>query len=103
MPPGRGSSVAAWPIQRTALAGSVKNSKTVSGLASMRMSHSTTWLVPASTLPPLLGFRLALELLQAERPKALEELPQLLQSLGAGAVEAPCPFAALGQEAGLLQ
>src|SRR3954452_22851195 len=98
MPPGRGSSVALAPFQRTIFAGSVKKSNTVSGLASMRTSRSMACVcsVPASTFPPLLGFRLALELLQAECPETLEELPQLFQSLGAGAVEAPGSFAALG-------
>jgi hypothetical protein len=51
----------------------------------------------------LFGFRLSLELLQAECPEALEELAQLFQSLGAGAVEAPGSFPTLGHEAGLLQ
>src|SRR3954447_480662 len=104
MPPGRGSSVALLPIQRTAFTGSVKNSKTVSGLASIRTSHSTTIeLVLASTLLPFLCFRLALQLRQAERPEALEELLELLQALRPGAVEAPRSLAPLAHETGLLQ
>src|SRR3954454_8161608 len=104
MPPGRGSSVALLPIQRTAFTGSVKNSKTVSGLASIRTSHSTTIeLVLASTLLPFLCFRLTLQLRQAERPEALEELLELLQALRPGAVEAPRSLAPLTHETGLLE
>src|SRR4051794_28510185 len=103
-PPGRGSSVAVAPFQRTIFAGSVKNSKTVSGAASIWTSRSTfsVWLVPASTLLPFLGFSLALQLGEAECPEALEELLELLESLRTGAVEAPCPLAPLAHETGLL-
>src|SRR3954447_23841840 len=92
-PPGRGSSVAATPIQRTALTGSVKNSNTVSGVASILTSRSTTRarLVPASTLLPFLGFRLALELGQAEGPEPFEDLLELLQPFRTRAVEPPRP------------
>src|SRR4051812_37143730 len=71
----------------------------------MRTSRvmASVWLVLASTLPPLLGFRLALELLQAERPEPLEELSQLLEALGTRAVEASGSFAALGHETRLLE
>ena len=41
-PPGRGSSSAVMPFQSTSFAGSVKNGKIVSGLASMRTSETTT-------------------------------------------------------------
>src|SRR3954462_4495266 len=105
MPPGRGSNVPLLPIHCTAFAGSVKNSKTVAGSASMRISRSITcvWLVPASTLPPLLCLRCALELFEAECPEALEELAQLFESLGADPVEAPGPLAPFGHETGLLE
>src|SRR3954463_10475535 len=103
MPPGRGSSVAWSPIQSTALRGSVKKSKMVSGAASMRTSHSTAWLVLASTLLPFLGFRLALELGEAERPEALQELLELPEALRTGAVEAPRPLTPLAHETGLLE
>src|SRR5215212_8973398 len=101
MPPGRGSSVAPCPIQRVAFTGSVKKSKTVSGAASIRTSRSIAWvwLVPASTFSPLLFLGFLLELVEAERPEALEELAQLREPLWACAVEAPGPFAALGHEA----
>src|SRR3954454_17218267 len=121
-PPGRGSSVACAPFQRTIFAGSVKNSKTVSGLASMCTSRSMTcsvWLgrrplveaegrsrvlsVPASTLLPFLGFRLALELGEAERPEALQELLELPEAFRTGAVEAPRPLTPLAHETGLLE
>src|SRR4051812_18369203 len=105
-PPGRGSSVAATPIQRTALTGSVKNSNTVSRLASIWTSRSTTsaWLVvPASTLLPFFGLRLVLELLQAESPEPLEDLFQFLHPFGTRAVEALGPFPPLAHETGLLE
>src|SRR3954463_11079863 len=105
MPPGRGSSVAFAPFQRTMSAGSVKNANTVSGLASMWTSRSMTSeeLVLASTLLPFLGFGLALQLRQAERPEALEELLEVLQSFRTGAVEAPRALTPLAHETGLLE
>src|SRR3954454_7550689 len=103
MPPGRGSSVALSPIHWTALIGSVKNSKMVSGLASMRTSHSMVSLVVASTLLPFLGLGLALELLKGEAPETLEELFQLLQPLRTRTVEPPRPLAPLRHETGLLE
>src|SRR3954447_16043446 len=104
MPPGRGSRVACSPIHCTAFAGSVKKSKIVAGLASMRISHSITWsLVPASTLLPFLGLRLALELGEAERPETLEELLELRQAFRASAVEPLRPLTPLAHEAGLLE
>src|SRR5690242_17760312 len=105
MPPGRGSSVAFAPFQRTMSAGSVKNAKTVSGLASMWSSRSMTSeeLVLASTLLPFLRLRLALELRKAERPEALEELLELLQTFRTGAVKALRALTPLAHETGLLE
>src|SRR3954453_8065800 len=93
------------PIQRTALTGLVKNSNTVSGLASICTSRSTTssWLVPASTLLPFLGLRLTLELLQAEAPETFYEFLELFQPLGTCAVEPPRPLTPLAHETGLLE
>src|SRR3954453_22305865 len=93
------------PIQRTALTGLVKNSNTVSGLASICTSRSTmsSWLIPASTLLPFLGLGLTLELLQAEAPETLYEFLELFQPLGTSSVEPPRPFAPLGHETGLLE
>src|ERR1044072_3380380 len=97
MPPGRGSSVAATPIQPTALTGSVKNSNTVYGLAATRTSRSaiSSCLIPASTLLPFLGLGFALELVQMECPEALEELFQFLEALRPCAVKALGPFTSL--------
>src|SRR3954452_13885754 len=59
--------------------------------------------VPASTILPFLGFRLALELGEAERPEALQELLELPEAFRTGAVEAPRPLTPLAHETGLLE
>src|SRR5436190_510364 len=71
----------------------------------MRIARSIArvWLIPASTLPPLLCLCCLLELLEAECPEALQELAELFEPFGAGPVEAPGPFAAFGHETGLLE
>src|SRR5688572_5754703 len=102
-PPGRGSSAAAWPIQRVAFSGCTRNSHTVSGLASIWISRLTAVSVLASILLPFLEFGLSLERLEPLVPELLEELPDRLEALRADPVEAPRAVAPLVHEPRLLQ
>src|SRR6476659_2646616 len=106
VPPGRGSSSCERPIHCTILSGSVKNSKTVSGLASIRTSISTAAAVSAlaTLVPPLLlELRGQLQPLESVGPETIQEVTQLGEALGPGAVEAARAFAPLGQQAGPAQ
>src|SRR5688500_2598133 len=102
-PPGRGSSAAAWPIQRVAFSGCTRNSHTVSGLAAIWISPLTAVSVLASILLPFLEFGLSLERLEPLVPELLEELPDRLEALRAGPVKAPRAVAPLIHEPRLLQ
>src|SRR5215467_3352231 len=89
-PPGLGSSSAPIPHQRSALTGSTRSSQTVSGVAAISTWRRTTsGSVVCSILLPLLSLGVALQHLQPLVPEPLEELLQLGEPLGAGAVEAP--------------
>src|SRR3954451_3083290 len=66
----------------------MRNSNTVAGSASIRISRRTTSAVVALCATALLlGFDLALELLEAVAPEVVEERTQLDQALGADAVD----------------
>src|SRR5919204_6088023 len=106
MPPARGSNVTSVPIQRTIFSGSVKNGKTVSGLASIRTSRSTTSVslgVTAMCLSPLLLFGLVLELSEALLPEAFEEAAKLGETLGPCSIDPACALTPLAHKAGVLQ
>src|SRR5712691_4318104 len=82
------------PFHWAILAGSVKNAKTVSGLASTRTSRSTASLPLVTKVPsPLLGRRCLGQLLEPARPKLVKKIPQLGEPFRAGLVETsgPCP------------
>src|SRR4051794_29619337 len=101
-PPGRGSSVASLPIQRTSFDGSVKYSNTTSGAASTRTSCSIR-SVAAGVSATLV---LLDDLLQAPQPAGQhlgEEAMQVAQSLGANAVQTPRAVTPLVHEACVLQ
>src|SRR6185312_15838961 len=104
-PPGRGSSVARIPIQRVAFSGSTRNSQTVSGVASIASSRSTTVVVSvtASTLLPLLSFGFPFECFEAVVPELVEERLERREPLRAHAVETPRSVPTLGHESRLLQ
>src|SRR5216684_6565642 len=95
IPPGRGSNSALKPSHRISLAGSVRNSKTISGGASMRMSLT---IGPSSTWCPRLAFGLALQMGQRIIPKRVEECPQVPEPFGAEPVQPPRAFSPLGQK-----
>src|SRR5579871_2801844 len=90
LPPGHASIITERPHQRTALSGSTRSSQTVSGLAAISISRRTSSRsVVLSMLLPLLSFGLALERLEPVAPELVEELLELGESFGAGAVETP--------------
>src|SRR2546426_1372951 len=105
VPPGRGSSSASLPFQRTYCTGSVRRRNTVSGGAWIVMIRSMTFVSTAMPCPPLL-FLLLRGCLQ--RPKALvperfEISAELGDRLRARAIQALRAASALGHEARLLQ
>src|SRR4051812_13624484 len=103
-PPDTGSSTASVPIQRTILAGSVRNSNTVDGAASIVISRWTTSVSSAACRTArLLGFDLALELLQAIAPEVVEERAQLDQPLGADAVDPASTVTSLAHQPSAVQ
>src|SRR2546423_6871019 len=93
VPPGRGSSSASIPFQRTMRTGSVKKPKIVSGRAAMRTSRSTTSAGFASTTPdpPLLQLGLLLEAGELLVPEFLDEAAQPRQAPPPGAIQPPPP------------
>src|SRR5207244_13095716 len=97
LPPGHGSSTASMPIQRTIFAGSVRNSNTTVGGASILISRSTSSaLVLASLIPaPVVGFDLALEDLEVRAPEVVQERAQLGHAFGPGPAAAAGPRTAL--------
>src|SRR5437667_7556172 len=104
-PPGHGSSTASMPIHRTIFAGSVRNSNTTDGGASILISRSTSSaLVLASLIPaPVVGFDLALEDLEVLAPEVVQERAQLGQTLGPRSIDASGAVSALTHEAGIAQ
>src|SRR4029453_2285435 len=101
-PPGRESSCAESPFPRVILPGAVKNVNTVSGRASIRSSCAST-SVSATTQPPLLGLRHALEGGELDLPETIDELSELRKALGADPVEPTGPLSPLRDEPGILQ
>src|SRR5213080_4294415 len=101
MPPGRGSSCASMPFQRSMRTGSVKKPKMVSGRAAMRTSRSTTsaGLGSATPAPPLFQLGLLLEAGELLIPELLDEGAQLGQPLRPGAVQSPRAEAPLDDQA----
>ena len=93
------------PIHRTIFAGSVRNSNTTEGGASILISRSTSSaLVLASLIPaPVVGFDFALEDLEVLGPEVVQERAQLGQTLGPGSVDASGAVSALTHEAGIAQ
>src|SRR5436305_4516334 len=105
-PPGRGSSVASIPIQRTIFTGSVKYSNTASGGAATRTSCSTTLVsarASATAAPPLVLLDDLLEAREAPWQHVGEEAVKVIEALRAHAVEAAGAVAPLAHEPGLLQ
>src|SRR3954470_3267446 len=96
-PPGRGSSVASLPIQRASFDGSVKYSNTTSGAASTRTSCWMRSVAPgiSATAAPLVLLHDPLELLEPPWQHVGEEALEVVQALGADAVEAPRAVAPL--------
>src|SRR2546426_7892811 len=105
VPPGRGSSSASLPFQRTYSTGSVKSRNTVSGGAWIVMTRSMTFVSTAMLGPPLLLFLLrgGLQRPKAVVPERFEVRAELGDGLRARAVQALRATPAFGHEAGLLQ
>src|SRR5215204_440696 len=104
-PPGRGSTVASSHSQRVSFSGSVKNAKTVSGLAPMR-SSLTMGSVPGASVtasPPFFRLRFVAQDLQPLVPERIQELAQARKSLGAGTVQAARAVPPLAEETRLLE
>src|SRR5439155_14084066 len=104
-PPGHGSSTASMPIHRTIFAGSVRNSNTTDGGASILISRSTSSaLAFASLIPaPVVGLNLELEDLEVLAPEVVQERAQLGQTLGPSSIDASRPFSTLTDETGIPQ
>src|SRR3954451_5954428 len=82
----------------------MRNSNTVAGSASIRISRRTTSAVVAVCATALLlGFDLALELLEAVAPEVVEERTQLDQALGADAVDTSGTVATLAHQPSAVQ
>src|SRR5262245_5662389 len=101
MPPGRGSSVTARPIQRIIFSGSTKKAKTISGRAAIctlrsRMSLGCSAMV---VVPPLFGFSRLFELREATIPKLIEKRPEIGQPFLPCAVKPPGALAAHAHQA----
>src|SRR5256886_15728837 len=106
-PPGRGSSVASVPIHMTIFAGSVKYSKTLSGLAATRTSCSTRLSVllcsAAISLDPLLPLGDLLQPRQTARQNLGEKVVQLREPLRSHAQNPPRALAALAHQPDVLE
>src|SRR5262249_26423658 len=105
-PPGRASSAAERPIHWIILSGSVKKSKTVSGLAAMLTSTSTAVPVSAfATLVPPLLLQLGSQPqpLETIGPELVQEVAQTGKWLRARPIEPAGAVAALAEQAGLAQ
>src|SRR4051812_37435929 len=101
MPPGLGSRAASMPFHFTIFTGSVKKLKTISGLAAIRTSRSTTSGSTAFIIyPPLLSLRRHCEAGERIVPELLEEGPKLRQRLRTSLVEVAGAKASLADEAG---
>src|SRR3954451_4627142 len=82
----------------------MRNSNTVAGSASIRISRRTTSAgVAVCCTALLLGFDLALELLEAVAPEVVEERAQLDQPLGADAVDTSSTVTALAHQPSAVQ
>src|SRR5918994_4784505 len=98
MPPGRGSSAASVPFQRSSRSGSVTNSNTVSGRAAIRISRVTTPVASTATrAPPFLGLGGVPEPVEPLVPEVLHEGSQLGEALGAGPIQPPGAVATLDE------
>src|SRR4051812_2954122 len=102
-PPGFGSDQDCMPIHDDAFSGSTSSSHTVSGLAAITNSRSTTVSVAFATLLLLLSLGLSLERLELLVPEAVEKRFQLGEPLWARPVEALCAIPPLMHETRLLQ
>src|SRR5437016_5833652 len=93
------------PIQRTILAGSVRNSNNTYGGASILISRSTSSVLAIAIVnaPPVLGLDLTSEGLESLAPEFIEERAQLSYALGAGSVDPSRAVAALAHETRLVE
>ena len=102
--PAAASNDTSTPFQRLIFSGSVRNSHTVSGLASITSSRvSATRSVVLSTPSPLLALSFTLERIQFLVPEALQERLHLIETLRSHAVQTACPVSAFVHEPGLLE
>src|SRR5918994_7244683 len=104
VPPGRGSSSAATPIQLTIRVGSVKYGNTTSGGAAIRTSLRSG-SVPSGIVPVgrVLVLGRGLEIAEGARPHRLDVRADLRQALGSRAVPAPRAVATLADQSCLEQ
>src|ERR1700686_2995316 len=91
------------PFQRLIFSGSVRNSHTVSGLASITSSRVTaTCSVVLSTLFPLLLLRFTFQRLQLVSPERLEERLHLVETFRTHAVQMARSVSSFVHQPGLL-
>src|SRR5215472_3235199 len=99
-PDGRASTLAQSPIQVTSASGSQKQSKTISGGASMCTSTTSG---SATTFRPRFRLRQALEAGKAVRPQLFDEFAHGAEPIRLNAVQTPSTVPLLAQQAGFLE
>src|ERR1051326_2387265 len=101
-PPGRASTSARDPIQRTILVGSTKKAKTNCGVAAMRVSLTTALISLTVTNRSLqllsVVFGGGFQVLERIAPEVAQPRAQFTQTLRTRSVEASCAGAPLGQQ-----